>query len=169
MLTQSAAAQSCTIISAHGNTAVWEDSANGQRSLHAAIAIEAGSSIADFQAAAIMHTPSYLTVQKDDDEHIHLTPAHLQYVNHSCAPNAFFDTTYMLLIALKAIAAGEEITFFYPSSEWDMAQSFSCRCGSEQCLGEIKGAAHLPADVLIRYHLTDYINRKIQENCSERR
>ncbi len=169
MLTQSAAAQSCIIISAHGNTAVWEDSANGQRSLHAAIAIEAGSSIADFQAAAIMHTPSYLTVQKDDDEHIHLTPAHLQYVNHSCVPNAFFDTTYMSLIALKAIAAGEEITFFYPSSEWDMAQSFSCRCGSEQCLGEIKGAAHLPADVLIRYHLTDYINRKIQENCSERR
>lgn len=169
MLTQSAAAQSCIIISAHGNTTVWEDSANGQRSLHAAIAIEAGSSIADFHAAAIMHTPSYLTVQKDDDEHIHLSPAHLQYVNHSCAPNAFFDTTYMSLIALKAIAAGEEITFFYPSSEWDMAQSFSCRCGSEQCLGEIKGAAHLPASVLIRYHLTDYINRKIQETCSERR
>lgn len=169
MLTQTAAVQGRTIISSHGNTAVWEDQANGQRALYAASAIDAGACIAEFYAAAIMHTPSYLTVQKDDDEHIHLSPAHLQYVNHSCAPNAFFDTTYMSLIALKAIAAGEEITFFYPSSEWDMAQSFSCRCGSELCLGEIKGAAHLPADVLIRYHLTDYINRKIQENCSERR
>lgn len=168
MLTQTAAAQGRTIISSHGNTAVWEDQANGQRALYAASAIDAGACIAEFHAAAIMHTPSYLTVQKDDDEHIHLSPAHLQYVNHSCAPNAFFDTTYMSLIALKAIAAGEEITFFYPSSEWDMAQSFSCRCGSEQCLGEIKGAAHLPAEVLIRYHLTDYINRKIQQSCSER-
>jgi hypothetical protein len=169
MLTQTAAAQSRTIISSHGNTDVWEDPSNGQRSLHAATTIDAGACIAEFHAAAIMHTPSYLTVQKDDDEHIHLSPAYLQYVNHSCAPNAFFDTTYMSLIALKAIAPGEEITFFYPSSEWDMAQSFACRCGSEQCLGEIKGAAHLPAAVLIRYHLTDYINRKIQENCSERR
>jgi hypothetical protein len=168
MLTQKAAVSSRTIVSSHGNTAVWEDQRNGQRALYATVAIDAGASIAEFHAAAIMHTPSYLTVQKDDDEHIHLSPAHLQYVNHSCAPNAFFDTTYMSLIALKAIAVGEEITFFYPSSEWDMAQSFSCRCGSEQCLGEIKGAAHLPADVLIRYHLTDYINRKIQQTCSER-
>lgn len=26
---------------------------------------------------------------------------------------------------------GQDITFFYPSTEWDMAQGFECSCGAE--------------------------------------
>lgn len=43
----------------------------------------------------------------------------------------------------KGIKSGEDITFFYPSTEWDMAQGFECSCGAADCLGQIRGAKYL--------------------------
>lgn len=47
----------------------------------------------------------------------------------------------MQLVALRELDIEEEMTFFYPSTEWEMTQSFSCYCGSPACIGEIRGAA----------------------------
>lgn len=55
-------------------------------------------------------------LQVGETEHIMLSPEWLQYVNHSCTPNVFFDTSTLKLIALKDIKAGEELCFFYPRS-----------------------------------------------------
>lgn len=41
------------------------------------------------------------------------------------------------------------LTFAYFSTEWDMDQPFSCLCGTERCLGTIKGAKDIPSDTLI--------------------
>jgi hypothetical protein len=81
------------------------------------------------------------------------------YLNHSCAPNVFFDTTALTLTAIRDIAAGDELSFFYPSTEWEMAEPFECHCGAAACVGLIQGAALLPDDVLARYRL----NRHIEE------
>ena len=54
------------------------------------------------------------------------------------------DTTNRVVVALRDIEAGEAITFFYPSTEWDMAQPFECGCGSTQCIKVVKGAKYLP-------------------------
>jgi hypothetical protein len=35
----------------------------------------------------------------------------------------------------KGIEVGQELTFFYPSTEWDMAQGFECICGTATCRG----------------------------------
>ena len=43
----------------------------------------------------------------------------------------------------RGLKAGEELTFFYPSTEWDMDQGFDCFCGSKVCLGYIGGAKHM--------------------------
>jgi hypothetical protein len=43
----------------------------------------------------------------------------------------------------KGLKAGQELTFFYPSTEWDMDQGFDCFCGSENCLGYIGGAKNM--------------------------
>nr|WP_293094449.1 SET domain-containing protein-lysine N-methyltransferase [Okeania sp. SIO2F4] len=90
-----------------------------------------------------------------------LDPECLQYINHSCNPNVFFDTENMVLIALRNIEIGEEFTFFYPSTEWSMDKGFSCICQTENCLGYIQGAAHLPLDVLTKYKLSVYIQQKL--------
>ena len=95
-------------------------------------------------------------------QHIELNPNYLQYTNHSCSPNVFFDTARMEVISLRAISAGEEITFFYPSTEWKLIEPFDCACGSEQCLQRIQGAAYLSGEELKRYRLTDYVQEQIK-------
>ena len=60
-------------------------------------------------------------------------PIHV--TNHSCDPNASFNNQGML-VALREIKAGEEITYDYlahplPASPWN----FECRCGAAGCVG----------------------------------
>lgn len=150
-----------TVVGSHGFAEIREDAASLARSLHSTIQFNAGDVICHFSAAAILRTPTYLTVQTGIDEHIHLKPEFLKFINHSCEPSVFFDTARMQLVALKNIQAGDEFTFFYPSTEWDMAQPFDCLCGSKACLKHISGAKHMPADALAGYRLTDFIRQQL--------
>lgn len=151
------------LISEHGVVNVTEDLLTGERALQAAKAFRQGDVITLFYPAEVLATASRLTIQKDNGLHITLFPFFLQYVNHSCSPNAFFDTAAMQFVALTDVEEGEELTFFYPSTEWEMAQAFLCRCEKEDCLHSIRGAAFLPDEVLGRYRLTDFILRKLAE------
>lgn len=90
-------------------------------------------------------------------EHAEPLPTYLRYLNHSCAPNLFVDVRAKQVITLRPIATGDELTFFYPSTEWRMQSPFTCECRSEHCVGEIRGAAELPAGVLQRYRLSPVI------------
>ena len=85
---------------------VWKDEVTGQHSTFSRIDVRAGDIICDFGASAIVQTPSYLTVQLNTNEHIYLQPSFLQYINHSCAPNVFFDTTSFKVICLADIKPG---------------------------------------------------------------
>jgi hypothetical protein len=58
---------------------------------------------------------------------------------------------------------GDEFTFFYPSTEWEMAQPFICNCGSEACLQLINGASHLSVETLSKYKLTDFIRQQVKQ------
>jgi len=133
-----------------------------QRQLHSLQSFNAGDVICDFGARDTFEYPTYLTVQVGTNKHILLAPEDLQYSNHSCSPNIFFDTTTMQVIALQPIEAGDELTFFYPSTEWDMAQPFQCYCGQKNCLGLIEGAAHIADEVLKHYKLTDFVLTQLQ-------
>ena len=81
----------------------------------------------------------------------------LTFMNHSCAPNVFITTPDMTVKATRDILAGEELTFFYPSTEWQLAEPFECHCGSASCLGVIAAAATLPDQVLSRYLVNEHI------------
>jgi hypothetical protein len=89
-------------------------------------------------------------------------PVFLQYINHSCNPNVFFDTTTMEVIALRDIEPNEEFSFFYPSTEIDMAQPFICYCGSKDCLQNIRGAKYITGEILKKYRLTDFVKQQLQ-------
>jgi hypothetical protein len=73
----------------------------------------------------------------------------------------------MKVVALKKIEEGDEMTFFYPSTEWNMVQPFKCFCGSSRCLGEIKGAAHISPEVLSSYKLTRFIQQQLHDRSSK--
>ena len=148
------------IISSHEFAEVREMVSSGQKALYATHTFSAGDPIISFSSAKTVNTPNYLTVQVNNDEHIMLHPEFIQYINHSCEPNCFFDTTNMQLIALTDILSGAAFTFFYPSTEWDMQQPFACCCGSKKCLGEIRGAAHLSSEQANQYRFTDFILSK---------
>jgi len=134
---------------------------NEQNALFATQSFRPGEVIAEFSAGTIAAEPTYLTVQVGVGKHITLQPEFLQYINHSCDPNVFFNTTTLQVVALKEIRAEDEMTFFYPSTEWKMTQWFSCYCGSAHCLGKIKGAAFLSREARERYRLTDFIQQQL--------
>jgi hypothetical protein len=71
----------------------------------------------------------YSSVQVGCNEHVELN-SDFVYLNHSCSPNVAVDTEQWCFVAYRDISAGDELTFFYPSTEWEMAQPFECWCGS---------------------------------------
>ena len=169
MDTQTLAPATHETVSHHGFSEVRKSLLSNQNALFALQTFEPGEVISDFYAGGIYTQPTYLTVQTGIDRHITLQPEFLQYINHSCAPNVFFDTTTMQLICLRPIGEEEELTFFYPSTEWDMVQPFNCYCGSSNCLGEIRGAAYLSAKNITQYRLTDFIQQQLHERATEKR
>lgn len=151
------------VISRHAFGDVMLNTSINQKCLTATKAILAGEIISKFHAGITQSYATYLTVQTGVDKHITLNPEFLQYINHSCAPNVFFDTDAMELVCLRNIQPGEELTFFYPSTEWEMSQSFLCNCGNKDCLQLINGASHLSAETLSKYRLTDFIKQQAKQ------
>jgi SET domain len=141
---------------------------NRQNALFALRSYQPGELIANFSAGTIAAEPTYLTVQVGTRKHITLQPEFLQYINHSCEPNVFFNTTTLELVALKEIQTEEEMTFFYPSTEWKMTQSFNCYCGNSNCIGEIKGAAYLSEEAIKYYRLTDFIQQQLAKRAARK-
>jgi hypothetical protein len=58
-------------------------------------------------------------------------------INHSCEPNVL-DYGLAAGIAVRDIAAGEEVTCDYRTFRHDDAWEFSCTCGSRACLGVVR-------------------------------
>jgi hypothetical protein len=79
-------------------------------------------------------------------ENRHLWNEFLNFVDHSCEPNALLDVDKLALVAIRPIEKEEPITFFYPGSEVELSQSFACQCGSEHCLKDIRGGFYLTQD-----------------------
>lgn len=154
------------LVSDHVFAAVRKNIESNQNAFFAQRSYSPGEVIAEFNSSFVLKEPTYLTVQIGVAEHIILQPEHLQYINHSCDPNVFFDTFNREIIALKPVADGDEMTFFYPSTEWDMAQPFQCYCGCSNCLGEIRGAAHISLEILNTYTLTRFIQQQLHDRSN---
>jgi hypothetical protein len=63
----------------------------------------------------------------------------------------------------RGLQPGDELTFFYPSSEWHMAQPFDCFCGSATCRGRIAGAGQMTEKQLEGIFLNGYIREMLEE------
>ena len=166
MIKTSVTAPFYEVISKHIFADVVLNNDTNQKSLFAAVSCGPGDVICTFSAATTQSFATYLTVQTGCDMHITLNPDFLQYINHSCFPNVFFNTTSMELVCLQPIQPGDELTFFYPSTEWEMAQPFVCNCGTAACIQLINGASHLSVETLSKYKLTDFIRQQVRQKLS---
>ncbi|KAI8597342.1 hypothetical protein EDD21DRAFT_385709 [Dissophora ornata] len=104
----------------------------------------------------------YTSVQVGKDEHIELN-SDLVFMNHSCNPTVSLDTDTMTVVAVVDLKEGDSLTFFYPSSEWEMDQPFPCWCGAEQCVKSIQGAKFLSKETMSRYFATKHIQELLDE------
>uniref|UniRef100_A0A7S0RTD1 SET domain-containing protein n=1 Tax=Chlamydomonas leiostraca TaxID=1034604 RepID=A0A7S0RTD1_9CHLO len=137
--------------------------ATGQNSLHATKAFKAGDTVYEFHALKTHQEPNMYTLQASAGEHIDLGPGILSYTNHSCKPTTFFNTTTRTIEALVDIQPGDQITFFYPSTEFSMESPFDCLCGELCCIGRMQGAKGTPQHVLEKYRLNDHIKELLSK------
>ena len=62
----------------------------------------------------------------------------VNFTNHSCDPNAGYDGADNI-VALRGIAAGEEIRMDYGTFSFSFDHEFTCRCGATWCRGKVTG------------------------------
>lgn len=89
-------------------------------------------------------------LQVDEDFYIGPSGAADDYVNHSCQPNCGFQNG-LNLVALRAIAADEELTWDY-STAIDEADypGFACSCGASLCRNEVRSFRDLSPEAQSR-------------------
>lgn len=133
----------------------------GQRAVRSRVARPAGAILARFSESRIVPAPSRITVQLDQGVHLELTPSWLELVNHRCEPNVAFDMDLLALVSLRPIHPGDELTYFYPSTEWVLDEPFVCRCAAT-CIGRVTGARDLPRSVLQRHRLSPLVRRAME-------
>jgi hypothetical protein len=71
-------------------------------------------------------------------------------VNHSCEPNVGMGGN-VLLVSMRDIAAGEELTIDYALFLGDPAFAMDCRCGTAACRGVVRGTDWMRTDLQERY------------------
>ncbi|KAK4190235.1 post-SET domain-protein [Podospora australis] len=121
----------------------------------------------DFPPCTPAPMPTYATVQMGRDSHLNLN-SDLLYINHSCDPSLIFDTANLAVIAgPRGLEVGDELTFFYPSTEWSMSQPFSCFCGSPSCKGTISGAKDMAPSQLEGLFLNGHIRELLAEQQAQ--
>jgi hypothetical protein len=124
-------------------------SSNGFYSVAATEEI-AGGEIVFLLQGYVIYSPSRYSVQIDKDRHLEPSSSdpqdpgsYLRFLNHSCSPNCYIELDDLSVRALRVIRSGEQVTFDYNTTEFDMASPFRCECNSEDCYGEIRGFIHL--------------------------
>lgn len=117
----------------------------------------------EFPPCTLAEEPTYATVQIGLAQHLNLN-SDLVYINHSCEPSLIFDIPSQSVIAgPNGLQIGQELTFFYPSTEWDMAQRFDCFCNSISCKGLISGAKYMRKEQLEGMYLNPHIRELLDE------
>jgi len=130
-------------------------SENKTRSLIARADFAQGAVVYQIPSEKVFDKPNRFTVQMD--RNLHIEVGKLSALNHSCDPNVILDMDKMEVVACRDIKAGDELSFFYPSTEWEMAAPFICLCGAPNCIHVVAGARFLPLSTLEHHYLSRHI------------
>jgi len=104
------------------------------------------------------------SIQVDDELYLVSgdTPEPGDMLNHSCEPNCGLSGS-ILLIAMRDIDAGEEITFDYAMCDASDYDEFACMCGQPTCRGLVTGADWRDAAIQEKYDgwFSPYLTKRI--------
>ena len=128
---------------------------NKFRSLITKQAYKKGEIICNIPTEKVFDKANRYTVQIAQDRHTEV--GKLSALNHSCDPNVILDTERLQMVACRDIEKGEELSFFYPSTEWEMDAPFICLCGASNCIHVVAGARFLPLSTLENHYLNKHI------------
>ena len=132
------------------------------------VAVKGGAVMdrAAFDAIRDEVTPA--EIQIEDDLFIAPTtaadvPANMLYLNHSCEPNVGVRGQ-ITFVAMRAIAAGEELTIDYAMIDGDPDERMNCACGVAGCRGTITGDDWRRPDLQRRYdgYFSRYLADRIE-------
>jgi hypothetical protein len=106
-----------------------------------------------------------MSLQIDDNLFLESTMGYDDFLNHSCNPNCYIDFNGIRLTALRPIKAGEELTYNYNTTEYDLVNSeapsfFKCSCDSKDCYEIIKGFKYLKQKEKIKPFLSPFLKKK---------
>ncbi len=97
-----------------------------------------------------------------------LEPEETDFFNHSCDPNCGFRGS-IFLVAMRDIAAGEELTFDYAmvvsrTPGFQVVFAMECRCGSPFCRGQITEDDWQLPELQQRYagYFSQYLEERIR-------
>ncbi len=135
---------------------------DGQKGTFALAPIAKDEVLITYDGPVIDHATRY-SIQIDDDRHIDGTPDSNANLNHSCDPNGYVDWSLVGLRAKRAITAGEEITCDYATTDYELHEPFTCRCGAANCRGEMRGFKYLSAEAqcALEPWLPEFLKRKL--------
>ncbi len=112
-------------------------------------------------------TPTRFSVQLTHTSHLAPAPDATEaeivarygwrFMNHSCDPTTMIQNREV--IAIRDMQPGDAVTFDYNTTEYDMAEPFDCGCGTDACIGLVRGARHLTAEQRTRLgvRLAEYL------------
>lgn len=120
----------------------------GQLCVVATVDVAAGNVVMTIDGRTVAQ-PTRYTVQIGEGEHVdaEALPGSdggypvWRFLNHACEPNT--RLVGRDLVAIADLRAGDQVTFDYDSTEWDMAAPFACACGAPTCRGLVRGFRHL--------------------------
>jgi hypothetical protein len=93
-----------------------------------------------------------------------LEPEPADFINHSCEPNCGMRGS-VLVVALRDIAVGDELTYDYAMSDGSEDDEFECACGTASCRGKVTGHDWMLPELQLRYrgHFSPYLSRRIAD------
>ncbi len=139
---------------------VFEEPTKGGHGIFAAYPILKGA-ILSIWGGWVVDTEALVSLTKKERRHsLQVTEGYYlvtlgsdeppNYFNHSCNPNAGFNGQIML-VAIRDIAQGEEVTFDYAMCDSSPYDEFVCLCRSHNCRGKVTGNDWQNPDLWKRY------------------
>ena len=145
---------------------------DGVRTTVAATDIAAGETIAAFGGSCVpRHVLNELpeerrrrSTQIDDDLFMVATAQEEpgDQINHSCEPNCGISAG-VLVVALRPVVAGEELTYDYAMTDGCDYDEFDCTCGTPRCRGRITGNDWMLPELQVAYRgsFSPYLAKRI--------
>lgn len=152
--------------------------ADGERGIFAREFISRGELLVVFGGKPVTYTelievPSEirrLSIQVAEDFYLlSIQESEADWVNHACEPNAGL-LGQIMLVALRDIYPGEEVTFDYAMSDGSPYDEFECNCGSPACRGFVSGNDWMRPELQLRYrgHFSPYLQQRIDRLVHEK-